>query len=168
MGSLSTGSKINTDGAFRETKKTGAWGFVTRDCDGGGVLVGSDHLKWVHDALIAEGEACLAALTAAMDAGISRVIIETDSAHLVEVVHSNRFDQAPGGVLFKEIRLLLSLHFDTLSFSHVPRSCKGCAHELACTGLRRDPDQPAIWYDPLPSFVNPLVDCDIANPGSSE
>jgi ribonuclease HI len=30
--------KINTDAAFRETEKKGAWGFVIRDCDGQEVL----------------------------------------------------------------------------------------------------------------------------------
>lgn len=136
--------KINIDGAFREVGKTGAWGFVIRDCDGNGVLEGSGRLKWVHDALMAEGEACLAALTVAMDAGISHVVIEADSSNLVAAVNSDGFDQAVGGVLFKEIRLILSLHFVTLSFTHVSTSCNNCAHELACAGIHRDPDQPVL------------------------
>ena len=132
--------KINTDAAFREAEKDGAWGYVIRDCNGHGVMAGSGRLKWVHDALSAEGEAYLEALKAAMEEGISRVAIETDSANLVAAIMTNRFDQAPGGVLFREIRVLLSLHFVTLSFSHVSRNCNGCAHELACSGLQRDPD----------------------------
>ena len=118
----------------------------------------------MHDALIAEGEACLEALKVAMDFGISRVAIETDSANLVKGVISGNFDQAPGGVLFREIRVFLSLHFDVISFLHVSRSCNGCAHELACVGFRRDPDQPAVWADPLPNFVKLLVDRDLVDP----
>ena len=75
--------KINTDGAFIEKEKCGAWGFVIRDCDGHGVLAGAGRLRAVHDALTAEGEACLAALQAALGAGISRIIIETVSSLLV-------------------------------------------------------------------------------------
>ena len=56
---------------------------MIRDCDGHGVLAGAGRLRAVHDALTAEGEACLAALQAALGAGISRIIIETDSSLLV-------------------------------------------------------------------------------------
>ena len=160
--------KINVDGAFHAAEKVGGWGFVFRDCDGHGVLARSGRLSRVHDALTAEGEACLAALEAAMDCGISLVAIETDSSNLVAAVTSGKFDQAPGGVVFKEIRALLSLRFVLLSFSHVSRICNGCAHELACVGLQRGPDQPAIWMDPLPGFVQTLVDRDLVDPTSGE
>ncbi|RLN24047.1 hypothetical protein C2845_PM07G14870 [Panicum miliaceum] len=61
--------KINTDGAFRQKEK----GFVIRDSDGHRVRAGAGRLQAVHDALAAEGEACLAALRAAMDLGMSRI-----------------------------------------------------------------------------------------------
>ena len=104
-----------------------------------------------------------------MDVGISRVAIETDSANLVVAVTSGNFDQAPpGGVVFREIRVLLSLHFVTISFSQVSRSCNVCAHELACAGLQRDPDQPAVWSDHLPSFVKHLMDRDLVDSAFGE
>lgn len=34
--------------------------------------------------------------------------------------------------------------------------------------MQRDPGQPMIWVDPLPSFVNILVDHDRADPEPSE
>ena len=120
----------------------------------------------MHDALAAEGEGCLAALKAAMELGISRITIETDSANLVKAVMSDEFVRAPGGVFFKELRVLLSMHFVTLSFSHVPRTCNSCAHELAQVGFCRDPDQPAIWSDPLPAFVRLMLDRELADPRS--
>ncbi|RLM70024.1 hypothetical protein C2845_PM17G04350 [Panicum miliaceum] len=70
--------KINIDGAFHETDKSGAWGFLIRDCDGHGVLAGAGRLRAVHDALTAEGEACMAALKEAMELGISQAVIETN------------------------------------------------------------------------------------------
>ncbi|RLN27709.1 hypothetical protein C2845_PM05G08320 [Panicum miliaceum] len=145
--------KINIDGAFCGKEKVGAWGFVIRDTDANGVLAGAGRLRAVHDALAAEGEACLAALQAAMEMGISRIIIETDSSVLIKAIRTSDYDCGPGGVIFKEIRELLSLHFIHESIVYVPRSCNRCAHELAHFGLSRDPDQPSIWADPLPSFV---------------
>jgi hypothetical protein len=114
----------------------------------------------VHDALTAEGEACVAALHAAMDVGISHVVAETDAANLVSAICSSTLDQSPGGVVFKEIRHLLEFHFVSHGVFSVPRSCNRCAHELARSGLTRDPDIPIIWDDPLPSSVTSLVDDD--------
>ena len=64
--------------------------------------MGAGRLRAVHDALAAEGEGCLAALKAAMELGISRITIETDSANLVKAVMSDEFVRAPGGVIFKK------------------------------------------------------------------
>lgn len=112
--------KINFDGAFRDTDKSGAWGFLIRDSDGHGVLAGAGRLRAGHDALAAEGEACLAGLKAAMDWGISRIAIETDSVNLVAAINSDEFVRAPGGVIFKDLRVLLSLHFVVFSFCTCP------------------------------------------------
>lgn len=61
--------KINSDGAFRQKEQDGAWGFVIRDSDGHGLLAGAGRLPAVHDALSAEAEACLAALSRGNGAG---------------------------------------------------------------------------------------------------
>jgi ribonuclease HI len=160
--------KINTDGAFYAKEKRGAWGCVVRDSSGHGVLAGSGCLPAVTDALAAEGEACIAALMAAMDMGISQVIIETDSTNLVQALLSGSFDQAPSGAIFQELRLVLELHFVVKGIYHVPRSCNTCAHELARSGLDRDPGSPSMWVDPLPCFVRSLVDRHHADPLFSE
>ncbi|RLN12534.1 hypothetical protein C2845_PM09G00030 [Panicum miliaceum] len=135
--------KINTDGAFKEKEKSGAWGFVIRDSDGYGFIAGAGRLRALYDALSAEGEACLAALHAAMDAVISRIILETDSFLLVSAIKSSDLDLGPG-VIFKEIRELLSLHFTPKNIVHVPRSCNNCAYELAHSGLLGDPNYPIV------------------------
>lgn len=124
---------------------------------------GSGRLEAVHDALSAEGEACLAALQAAMSRGISRVIVETDSTNLAAALQSKSFDQAPGGVIFQEARELLNSHFVLHGVASISRSCNRCAHDLASFGITRDPDSPCIWDDPLPSFVNTLVSRDLTD-----
>ncbi|RLM64906.1 uncharacterized protein C2845_PM16G21420 [Panicum miliaceum] len=99
-----------------------------------------------------------------MEVGISRVIVETDSTNLLSAIQTAKFDQASGGVIFREIRELLSLHFVAMQFSFVPRSCNRCAHKLAQAGFVRDPDHPIVWFDLLPSFVRIWLDRDIAGP----
>ena len=84
------------------------------------------------------------------------VALETDSTNLVKALTSNTFDQAPGGIIFREARVLLSLHLFLVSVAQVPRGYNMCAHELAKSGLQRDLDQPVIWTDPLPSFITTL------------
>jgi hypothetical protein len=155
--------KINTDGASIVNEKKGAWGFIIRDGDSHGVLAGSGKLFAVHDALAAEGEARLAALYAAMSAGILRIIVETDSTNLASAICSNSFDQSPKGIIFREARDLLALHFVLFDIYVVPRACSKCAHELAHSGLARDLDAPSIWSDPLPSFVTNLVGRDLTD-----
>jgi len=130
------------------------------------VLARTWRLTAVHHALVAEGEACLAALRAATELGISRIIPETDSKNLVQAITTCDFDQAPGGVIFREIKEMLSLHFNPDRIVFSTRSSNKCAHELAHFGLARDPDQPIVWLDPLPRFVRSLLDCDAAYPES--
>jgi hypothetical protein len=79
-------------------------------------------------------------------------------------LRSDSFDQSPGGVIYRETRDLLDLHFVLIDVSTVSRDCNQCAHELAHSGLARDPDAPGFWNAPLPSFVIDLVGRDVTDP----
>lgn len=46
----------------------------------------------------------------------------------------------------------------------IPWSCNLCAHEFDRMSLSWDSDQPCVWLDPLPEFVNSLVACDYTDP----
>jgi hypothetical protein len=81
------------------------------------------------------------------------VIVETDAANLVSAICSSAFDQSAGGVVFKEIRSLLELHFVSHGVFSVPRSCNRCAHELARWGLTRDADIIFQSFGMIPSLV---------------
>lgn len=133
--------KINFDGAYREMSRDGSSCFVIRGENGQGVLAGSGRLPMVSDALMAEAEACLAAHEAAIDHGISRVIIESDCLNLVSALKSDEFDRSARGIVFRELRLLLSIYFIVTDIRHVRRSCNACADALAHMCLDRDPEQ---------------------------
>jgi hypothetical protein len=64
------------------------------------------------------------------------------------------------GAIFRELRVLLALHFVVKDICYVSRSCNQCAHELARFSVGRDPGSPHVWDDPLPYFVKILVDRD--------
>jgi ribonuclease HI len=46
-------------------------------------MAGAGRINVLHDALRAEAQACLAALYATIDQGISQILLETDSSILV-------------------------------------------------------------------------------------
>jgi hypothetical protein len=77
-------------------------------------------------------------------------------------------DLSPASILYKELRELISLCFDYVQVSHIPRSCNRSAYELARMSLGWDPDQPHAWFDPLPSFVSYIVVCDRAESSVNE
>ncbi|BAS74006.1 Os01g0714175 [Oryza sativa Japonica Group] len=79
--------------------RDGAWGFVIRGENGRGVLAGSGRLPMVSDAH-GRAEACLAALEAAIDHGISQVINESDCLNLVSALKTDEFDRSSGGTSF--------------------------------------------------------------------
>ena len=77
-------------------------------------------------------------------------------------------DLSPAAVLYKEAKELMSLCFDSVQVSHIPRSCNRSAHDIARLSLGWDLDQPYIWLDPLPSFVYNFVVRDYAEPSVPE
>lgn len=72
--------KINCDGAFSSATKSGGWGFLIREWDGGVISSGYGKLEYVGEALYAETVACLQALQRAADLGIQRIMVETDAS----------------------------------------------------------------------------------------
>jgi ribonuclease HI len=160
--------EINCDGAFFAETKTGGWGFVIRDHNSYAILAGSGSLEAVHDAECTEVQACVAALQAALSHGMGNIILESDSMNTVKALQSNERDLSPVSILYKEARELISLCFDSVQVSHIPRSRNRSAHELARMSLGCDPDQPYVWFDPLPSFVYDIVVRDRAEPSVNE
>lgn len=63
------------------------------------------------------------------------------------------FYLSPGGSLFLEGRLLLLVDFEVQAICHCNRWCNDAAHESTRSSVSRDPDEPLVWLDTLPSFV---------------
>jgi ribonuclease HI len=84
--------KLNCDGAFSRGNRTGGWGFVIREWDGGVISADYGKLDKVGEAFHAEIIACLQGLQRAVDLGVQRVILETDSSMVVQAVKSMDYD----------------------------------------------------------------------------
>jgi hypothetical protein len=56
----------------------------------------------------------------------------------------DRESRSHQSILYKEVRELISLCFDSVQVSHIPRSCNRSAHELARMSLGWDPNQPHV------------------------
>jgi ribonuclease HI len=102
----------------------------------------------VTEALCAEAHACVAGLQAASDWGLQHIILETDSQVLVKALKTEDYDRAPGEVLFREAKFLMSTVFASSSVIYASRLCNSVAHELACLGRDRDPDHPLFGLIP--------------------
>jgi ribonuclease HI len=94
------------EACFKKKMVKGCWGFVARDSDGDVCGSGGGRLEHVQDALHAEAEACIQALSFAHQSGIVKIQVETDAQLLVQEVNSNEQDLAPNGVLFVDIKTL--------------------------------------------------------------
>jgi ribonuclease HI len=141
--------KINTDGAFQAESRTGGWGFVIRDCDCSIRGSGAGLLTHVTSAAQAEAQACTEALHAAADWGMSQVHIESDSQNLVCALQSSDFDLAPEGVIYRDLRVFMRLHFSSVLITYVPCTCNKLAHALAALGMSRRANR-QLWQEALP------------------
>jgi ribonuclease HI len=160
--------KANYDGSSLSESKKGGWGFIIRDHQGKALITGLGSISAVHDVECTEAQACVAALQAASNQGIPRLILETDSMVTVKALQLDKMDQCPASVLYREASDLIRLCFISVQVLHVPRSSNKCAYELARLSFDWDPDEPHVWFDPLPSFVNGLVVRDSAGPNINE
>jgi ribonuclease HI len=142
--------KINTDGAFRESSRSGGWGFILRNDEGVPVAAGCGHIQEIGSALQAEAIATLQAIKITSQMGCSRVQLEMDSSVLKKAITSKEYDLAPLGSLFKEIKALLCNAYDDVKLSVCKRSCNVAAHELAARGALFEDGNQEIWFADLP------------------
>jgi ribonuclease HI len=69
---------VNIDGSFTENPRYGGWGFVIRDVAGTVVGSGAGQLLFPQSVIHTDAEACLQALAASMNWGMTRIMIESD------------------------------------------------------------------------------------------
>jgi ribonuclease HI len=99
----------------------------------------------------AELLACQRAVKLALEAGVRRLLLETDSASAVTKIGGRDKDRSVHGPLFEDIKDFLQ-GFAEFSVRHVRRSGNEIAHLLAKDGC--DNKRCMSWFsEPPPSYI---------------
>ncbi|OMO58663.1 reverse transcriptase [Corchorus capsularis] len=138
--------KINTDASFSSSTGDAGLGVVIRDYEGKILVSGARILFFVADSLHAEVHAILFGFELALEHGITRCIIESDSLLAIHEINKKETVLWEGGLLIEEIREIASL-FDCCSFQFVNREANSVAHSLAVSKLDN------VWCGTIPGVV---------------
>ena len=147
--------KANADGAYHADSGRSGGGAILWDHHGG-FLAGACHFfPHVFDAEGVELLACRRALCLAQEAGVMKVILETDSVEVASKLTREEQDRSFYGPLVDEIRSLLR-GFGDFSVRPVRRTANEAAHRLAKEGCENKMCN--TWFgDPPECIVNRLV-----------
>ncbi|KAE8801666.1 hypothetical protein D1007_22698 [Hordeum vulgare] len=156
--------KINIDGAFSENPRRGGWGFVIRDSAGVVAGLGAGKMAFPMDAVHTKAEACIQGLTAAMNWGMTRVVVETDSKVLVDALTKEEYDRSQIGVMVRDAQMLAGLNFSNFSFRFCRRNCNKVTHAMMALRVSGVAGCGLLWPDDVPNGVVGVVASDIAMP----
>ncbi|KAE8789456.1 hypothetical protein D1007_36346 [Hordeum vulgare] len=156
--------KINTHEAFSENPWRGGWGFVIRDSVGVVAGSGAGKMAFPIDTVHTEAEGCIQGLTAAMNWGMTRVVVETDSKVLVDALNKEVYDRSHIGVIVRDGQMLADLNFSNVSFRLCRRNSNKVAHAMPVLGVSGVAGSGLLWPDDVPDDVVGVVASDIAMP----
>lgn len=146
---------------FDEASGTGGWGFIFRDCDGAVLGAAAGKICFARDKLHSEALACIYAIKAATDWGMTNLIIESDSQVLVAAINSNDYDLVVHGILFRQIEEDLHVNFFSSPVNFRSRNCNNMADRLAAYDAGLEGDTCVVWQGETPDVVLDLVAQDL-------
>jgi len=80
--------KINSDGSFDPSSRSGGWGFVVRDSSGEVLAAGAGNITYAASSLQAEAIAVYKSILQAARLGMTRIILEMDATVLASALKS--------------------------------------------------------------------------------
>jgi ribonuclease HI len=122
--------KVNTDATFRMSTAIGASGVIIRDSEGTPLAAAAKLYDHVADALTGEFLAARDGLELARQRGYHRIILESDSQTLVNMMRDGADDRSVVFGLWQELQEL-GRSFVSLNFSFVRRDGNRAAHLCA-------------------------------------
>ena len=147
---------INTDGAFRHSHNSGGWGFTIKNYQGLVLIAGAGNLLNVTDPIHTEALGMLHAINEAARLGCQRII--PDAAVLKQAITTDAYDGSNLSVIFKEIKTVIRLSFQSCKVEVCPPSCNISAHCWAAYGAGMEQESyQLVWLDPLPNHVKDLL-----------
>lgn len=117
--------------SFHEQQRSGGWGFIIWDEHGGVVGSGAGKIDHCHDDSKLKLLQLCRVFYFAIDAGNSRLKIETDASNSNSTHTSSSFDMVVNVVIFRDIKCLLYAESVYVKVVNSPRSCNLVADALA-------------------------------------
>ncbi|XBH64886.1 hypothetical protein VPH35_118573 [Triticum aestivum] len=117
-------------------------------------LVACSSAQEVMDCIFQFGDQlAMQAIQFARDAGMGRVIFETDATNLKDALCSNVYDLSQHGTIFRKSKYMLSTSFIEYKVVSCVRECNCVAHKLAGQGASMEPGAHVLWHGTVPDFV---------------
>lgn len=152
--------KLNYDASYLANSNTGSWGFILHNSDGDVVLSGRGIINHLLSAFHAEVIAALQGVQAAVNLGVSRLILKTDALILQQELASEAYRAKPKGELVQELKSLNSTNFSFFVCLFKRRECNRVAHALAELGYACSEGEELISSS-IPDIVNVFVAADL-------
>ncbi|CAM0872492.1 unnamed protein product [Alopecurus aequalis] len=152
--------KINIDAAVEAILGKGGTGMVARNCTGEFVFAKSIPYEGVTDPETLQVLACRDALAAAVDKGMSRLVIETDCSNVKAMWESTGGDRSACSHVVCEMRALAN-QLQGFKLLYVSRASNFAAH---CTAKEALGLHSVINYDSTPGFLVAILQSEKLQP----
>jgi ribonuclease HI len=138
------------------------WGYIIRDDVGGVIQSGAGRVDFACDPLHMELKACIQGVCAAIELGISHLVLETDAQQVVWAVQGDEYRLSMMGGLMHELKELLPENFVVSHVIYAPHECNRVAHELATIGRVCQEAEPLVMGN-VPDCIQYSVSSDLAD-----
>ncbi|XP_010490159.1 PREDICTED: uncharacterized protein LOC104767890 [Camelina sativa] len=146
--------KCNTDGAWRGEDTLSGTGWVLRNNTGDVLWMGAQAIRCAYLAMEVELEASGGAIHSMLRLNYTRVIFESDSLGLVNLLNSEEIWHAFAPLLY-DIKCLIS-SFQDFKIVYVPRVCNSVADRVARESLSFENYDPK-FYSMMSSWIKHFV-----------
>jgi len=153
--------KINSDRSFDPTKRSGGWGFLTRNNNGEVLAACAGNISYASSSLQTEAIAAYKGVLQAAQLGMSQIVLEMDATILVVAVKSSSVDRSSIDALVFKIRDVMQSEFSSCTVSLCNRNCNKVADCLALHGAYVLESGSDMLMSQVPSYVMDLVKGDL-------
>ncbi|KAL2943143.1 hypothetical protein RDABS01_031491, partial [Bienertia sinuspersici] len=144
--------KINSDAAIFGSGRVG-FGTIMRDFSGDVMVAACDWVEGDNEIEVAEALGARFALQIAVEAGLSRVVLEVENVKLFSHLKNNTYENSYFGTIVQDVRTL-ERSCSSVEYSNVRREGNKVAHHLANLSLSFDAMR--VWIEEVPPEIFPF------------
>ncbi|KAL5734834.1 hypothetical protein ACOSP7_032695 [Xanthoceras sorbifolium] len=150
--------KLNTDATLDDKKNITGLGAIMRDSSGAVMFSCIDSIVGLLALKVAETKAILFGLSAAIEGGITSMIIEYDCAPVIKMLNDGSEPLSEIGVIISDIQGTLRYCNSSVKFSYVYRNGNLVAQSLAKLAIIKN--KVLVWVEDVPLSTGSLVETD--------